>query len=39
MAKAKSVAQKIKVNFGKRKGGKHSKAKSLQPKKYRGQGR
>jgi cytoplasmic iron level regulating protein YaaA (DUF328/UPF0246 family) len=39
MAKTKALSEKIKVNFGKRKGGKHSKAKSLQPKKYRGQGR
>ncbi len=39
MAKTKASTQKIKVNFGKRKGGKHRKAKNLQTKKYRGQGR
>jgi hypothetical protein len=39
MAKTKVLSEKIKVNFGKRKSGRHSKAKSLQPKKYRGQGR
>jgi len=39
MAKAKVQIQKIKVNFGKRKTGKHSKSKNLQAKKYRGQGR
>jgi hypothetical protein len=39
MAKAKVITLKIKVNFGKRKGGKHRKAKNLQTKKYRGQGR
>lgn len=39
MAKAKVLTEKIKVNFGKRKGNKHSKAKNLQPKKYKGQGR
>jgi hypothetical protein len=38
MAKAKATAQKIKVNFGTRKGGKHSKAKNKQGKKYKGQG-
>ena len=39
MAKTKGSIQKIKVNFGKRKGGKASKAKKFQPKKYKGQGR
>lgn len=38
MAKAKATAQKIKVNFGIRKGGKHCKAKNKQVKKYKGQG-
>lgn len=36
---AKAVSKAIKVNFGKRKTGKHSKAKKKQPKKYSGQGR
>ena len=39
MAKAKATSQKIKVNFGTRKGGKHCKAKNKQVKKYKGQGR
>ena len=39
MAKAKATAQKIKLNFGKRKSGRAAKAKNKQPKKYRGQGR
>ena len=36
---AKVTLQKIKVKFGKRKGGKHCKAKNKQSKKYKGQGR
>ena len=39
MAKAKATAQKIKVNFGKRKTGRAAKAKKFQPKKYKGQGK
>ena len=39
MAKAKATAQKIKVNFGKRKSGRAAKAKNKQVKKYRGQGK
>ena len=39
MAKAKVLTEKIKVNFGKRKGGKHLKSNNLHPKKYRGKGR
>jgi hypothetical protein len=36
---AKSVTKVVKVNFGKRKGGKASKAKNKQKKKYNKQGR
>jgi hypothetical protein len=36
---AKAVSKAIKVNFGKRKGGKASKAKNKQKKKYNKQGR
>jgi hypothetical protein len=36
---AKVTLQKIKTNFGTRKGGKHCKAKNKQVKKYKGQGR
>ncbi len=39
MAKAKVSVKATKVNFGKRKGGKASKAKNKQPKKYNRQGR
>ena len=39
MAKTKGSIQKIKVNFGKRKTGRASKAKKNQLKKYKGQGR
>lgn len=39
MAKAKASITKTKANFGRRKSGKHSKAKNKQPKKHRGQGR
>ena len=39
MSKAKVTAQKIKLNFGKRKSGRAAKAKNKQVKKYRGQGK
>jgi hypothetical protein len=39
MAKIKKSEKAEKQNFGKRKTGRHSKAKNKQPKKYGGQGR